>query len=261
MPAPFSGLTLVWIVLLSQPLIGERPTRTQIVAACLIVLGQVLIAVFGDHTNDEGVTLREVKESYLYPPFLTYLVGLGLWMLLLVYWIRFGVNPTLKRFSWGVAGGSITGLQNFLKDGLTILKAVDAEEDASLPWYFPLMLVLAAVSAFGGLLFLTACMKRYDATYSSAMFVGSFVVSASIMSAAHYATFSHMSTLWNWVFYPFGLMVLMAGVWILVHERQQRGVEVEQPESQRGVSRSVELQEPLVSESRNVSSSNLSTGT
>ena len=58
--APFSGLTLVWIVLFSEAMIGEKPSRKQITAACLIVLGEVIVAVFGDHTNDEGVTVDDV---------------------------------------------------------------------------------------------------------------------------------------------------------------------------------------------------------
>jgi len=58
--APFSGLTLVWIVLLSSPLIGEKPAPRQVVAAALIVLGEVVVAVFGDHTNDEGHTVEDV---------------------------------------------------------------------------------------------------------------------------------------------------------------------------------------------------------
>jgi hypothetical protein len=58
--APFSGLTLVWIVLFSETLIGEKPSRTQIIAASSIVLGEVVVAVWGDHTNDENVTLDHV---------------------------------------------------------------------------------------------------------------------------------------------------------------------------------------------------------
>ncbi len=58
--APFSGLTLVWIVLLSNPVIGEQPTAPQIMAACLIIFGEVIVAIFGDHTNDEGVTVEDV---------------------------------------------------------------------------------------------------------------------------------------------------------------------------------------------------------
>lgn len=58
--APFSGLTLVWIVLFSESMIGEKPSRYQVLAAYLIIFGEVLVAIFGDHTNDEGMTVQDV---------------------------------------------------------------------------------------------------------------------------------------------------------------------------------------------------------
>ncbi len=58
--APFSGLTLVWIILCSEYFISERPQTQQIFAACLIITGQVIVGIFGDHTNDDGITLEEV---------------------------------------------------------------------------------------------------------------------------------------------------------------------------------------------------------
>ena len=58
--APFSGLTLVWIILFSEALIGERPTPMQVMAALMIVLGEVVVALYGDHTNDSGLTVEEV---------------------------------------------------------------------------------------------------------------------------------------------------------------------------------------------------------
>ena len=139
-------------------------------------------------------------------------------MLLLAYWITCATPLFLKRFAWGAAGGSITGLQNFLKDSLTILKAKQA---GTYPWYFFVMVGLAIATAFSGLLLLTACMKRYDATYSSAMFVGSFVVSASAMSVVHYKTFSNLEERYDFIMYPVGVLVLMAGIYMLVHETRE----------------------------------------
>jgi drug/metabolite transporter (DMT)-like permease len=219
--APFSGLTLVWIVLLSRPLIRESPSRRQVVAAVFIIVGEVVVAVFGDHKNDEGVTVADVRQSYLEVSFMLYFGGTVLLMLLLVHWMRSG-SPILKRFAWGVSGGIITGLQNFLKDSLTLIKAVKiSDTEESYPWFGFLLIVLAVSTSFGGLLLLTACMKRFDATYSSAMFVGSFVVSASIMSAIHYNTFSQLQSLANLILYPAGLLILMAGVLILVQESRK----------------------------------------
>lgn len=60
---PFSGLTLAWIVLLSKQLIGEPPQRIQVIASALIGLGLTLAMAYGDHTNDEDVTLKEVVRQ------------------------------------------------------------------------------------------------------------------------------------------------------------------------------------------------------
>ena len=62
--APFSGLTLVWIILFSKALIGETPRRLQVFAAGLVVLGEVFVAAYGDHRNDDDVTLEQLV-SYL----------------------------------------------------------------------------------------------------------------------------------------------------------------------------------------------------
>lgn len=64
--APFSGLTLVWIILFSKALIGEIPRRPQVVAAGLVIMGEVLVAAFGDHTNDEDVTLEQLVSHAMY---------------------------------------------------------------------------------------------------------------------------------------------------------------------------------------------------
>jgi hypothetical protein len=62
--APFSGLTLVWIAVFSRPALGEVPSSLQVIAASLIVLGEVFVAVFGDHTNNsEAMTVDDVVRA------------------------------------------------------------------------------------------------------------------------------------------------------------------------------------------------------
>jgi hypothetical protein len=149
--------------------------------------------------------------------------GLVAWMMVLMFVIRNeGSSPKLKRFAWGVAGGSVTGFQNFLKDALTVLKASSATSTKvpvlgipMPPMLFFVLMAGAISAAVGGLLILIQCMKRYDATYSSAMFVGSFVVSASIMSAVHYGTFANLHGLLQYVLYPVGLILLLIGIVLL----------------------------------------------
>lgn len=214
--APFSGLTLVWVIVFSPLVNSEKPSSRQIFACCLIISGEVIVAIFGDHTNDEDVTVEDVKTSYKKPAFIFYFCGLISYLILMVYWINYSQSSTLRRFAWGCSGGAITGAQNFLKDSLTIIKARDAEQKLSLIFY-PLSF-MAAITAFVGLLFLTVCMKRYDATYSAASFVGSFVVSASVMAAVHYNTFAEINGVLNSVLYPSGIFVLMVGVYLLVRD-------------------------------------------
>lgn len=61
--APFSGLTLVWIIVLSDSLIQEPASRQQIAAATLIVTGEIIVSIFGDHTNDKGITIDDVVRT------------------------------------------------------------------------------------------------------------------------------------------------------------------------------------------------------
>lgn len=211
--APFAGITLVWIVLFSEMLIGERPSYRQVFAAFLIVAGEVVIAVFGDHTNDEDVTLADLEQSYREPTFRIFIGVMVVWLSLIFYWMDRAKSPVLKRFAWGVAGGTITGFQNFVKDWMTVIKA-----DEGFPWYFYFFLFMAMTCALSGLIMLNGCMQRYDATYSGSTFVGSFVVTASVMSAAHYNTFQNLDGMVNYILYPVGLLILMAGVGILVQE-------------------------------------------
>jgi drug/metabolite transporter (DMT)-like permease len=48
---PFSGLILVWVLLFSYPVVGEQPFTSRIVAACFIITGEVIVAIFGDQAK------------------------------------------------------------------------------------------------------------------------------------------------------------------------------------------------------------------
>lgn len=156
------------------------------------------------------------QESYTKPASISYFVALSIYVGVLIYWIRNSKGEVLLRFAWGSVGGAITGPQCFLKDSLIVLKTCTAT-DQPYPWFFAVLVFFAAATSFVGLLLLTGCMKRYDATYSAAAFVGSFVVSASINAAAHYNTFSALESALNYILYPVGLVVLMIGVFVLVN--------------------------------------------
>jgi len=150
-------------------------------------------------------------------------------------------SPLLRRFAWGASGGSISGFQNFLKDALTLVKAANNPDmDDKLPvGLLTVLILLAIVCAFGGLLLLTACMKRYNATYSASMYVGSFVISASIMSAIHYETLSNLEDLKNQILYPTGLAILMGGVSLLATEKHDEETRISPAVSRRNSASSI----------------------
>ena len=222
--APFSGLTLVFIIVLSECTIGETPTSNQVVAATLIVLGQILIALFGDHTNVAVMGIMEVQQEYSDPGFIMYIIAMVGWILVLASYILFGRSND-SRFAWGVIGGSVTGIQPFLKDALAVLSGLQRRNVpiADYPLGLFVLLVLAGVIPLLGLALLMQCMKRYDASYTSSMFVGSMIVSVSVMSAVRYNTFDNLEGIWNAIMYVLGLCVLSSGCAVLACEDSYKG--------------------------------------
>jgi len=225
--APFSGLTLVWVVTFSSATLGEHPGWGQRVACGLIVGGEILVAVFGDHTNGEEKSVEDVLSSYQEPAFRAFVVFMTLFLLQLGIFIHVCPKQSLlRKVAWGSIGGSITGFQNFLKDGLTIIRATSRQSQlagstattttTTASSHLPIFVFFGMATAFLGLLFLASCMKRYDATYSAAMFVVSFILSASLMSAVHYQTLDHLDGWWNVIMYPVGLGTLFLGAFLLV---------------------------------------------
>jgi hypothetical protein len=63
--APLGGLTLVWVILFSGMTLGEYPSSSEVIAATLIMVGEVIVTVFGDHTNDDGVTVEDVVRLFV----------------------------------------------------------------------------------------------------------------------------------------------------------------------------------------------------
>jgi len=61
--APFSGLTLVWVILFSGLVVGETPSMAQRTASFLIIIGEVIVAVFGDHRNEVDMKPSEVVSQ------------------------------------------------------------------------------------------------------------------------------------------------------------------------------------------------------
>lgn len=217
--APFSGLTLVFIVACSHKTIGEKPSTLQVIAAGLIVIGQIVVAVFGDHTNIGPLSIDDVRQAYLEPEFLTYCIGMLGWMVLLVGLIN-SSHSSEQRFAWGVIGGSVAGIQPFIKDALAVVSGLQQDKVPleQYPSGLFVLLILAGILPLIGLVLLMQCMRRFDASYSGSMFVGSMIVSVSVMSAVRYHTFEHLDGFSDAVLYVLGLCILTSGCVVLACE-------------------------------------------
>ena len=78
-----------------------------------------------------------------------------------------------------------------------------------------MFIMLAGSTVFIGLLLLVQCMKSYDDTHTSSMFVGSFVTSTTIMSATHCNTFDHLCCYSNFILHPASVIMLLFGIFTL----------------------------------------------
>ena len=167
--APFSGLTLVWVVLLSSRFTGEVPSLWQKVAAGLIVVGEVTVTLSGDHSVTSPITLSTFPSIYSSPSLLSYLLSTLLLLLLLLSTPHLSSSPHLRKLALGFSPGLLSGLLLFSKDALTL-----TAEGSLWTWQCWLLIAMAAVAGLGGLALLSRCMRVHDATYSSGMYVGSF---------------------------------------------------------------------------------------
>jgi len=220
-----SGLSLVWTALLSEITIGERPSQQQMAGSGLIVLGGFVVAIFGDHTNMPKMSPGDVSTQYSNLFFVAYFVGLSLWIAFLGSLIRYG-SPRLSRFSWGVIGGSLAGTSNFAKDAIALAGNGGLGSTTSSLYFYGLLLG-AGILSISSFILSVECMKRYDATYSSASYAGADVISVSVMAAVHYHTFHNLKGMENLVLYPVGLLLTVFGCAILAFEQNADDKEVD----------------------------------
>ena len=76
--APFSGLTIVWILILSGPIVQEYPTQLQIMSCIFLLISELLIAVFGDHTD--GIATEDNQTNDPLATFNTVVSYLFVWI-------------------------------------------------------------------------------------------------------------------------------------------------------------------------------------
>ena len=136
------------------------------------------------------------------------------WFLILIALVH-SSPPCWTRFAWGVSGGCVTGFLCFIKDAIALSSGLNGDP---LPYDLLLLWFCAAIFPLIGLILLMMCIKRYDVTYSSSMFVVGLVCTASLMAAVHYHTFDHLTSRLSFSMYFVGILVLIVGAILLAVE-------------------------------------------
>lgn len=100
------GFVVMWNVLLAPTLLGERLTRLRVIACILILIGTVLVGVFGPHeertrSEEEYFALLGSPSALVYLFIISNFVAFAWWR-----WSQTGAHARI----WGaILGGSLAG--------------------------------------------------------------------------------------------------------------------------------------------------------
>jgi hypothetical protein len=161
----------------------------------------------------EKITLESFADAYSKLDLLIFFV-VFFFLYIFITWCKTSKNADISKIAWGLSGGSISGLLCFIKDALS-LAAADGVSRPFATWQIWLMIYGALFTSVVGVMNLSQCMKRYDATYSASMFVGSYVTSATSVSIIRYNILDRLAY-WQLIVYPLGLVILFIGIAIFV---------------------------------------------
>mmetsp|Transcript_61462 Transcript_61462/g.168790 ORF Transcript_61462/g.168790 Transcript_61462/m.168790 type:complete len:284 (+) Transcript_61462:239-1090(+) len=129
--APFSALSLVWLLLLANPIAGDKPTRLEVTSALIISCGTVLVGISGsgeednawnqdDDGDDNSPTLDDViggVQTYSRKwPFIIFMIVQGVFLCMCCVVVN--LKPPefwACRIAWGAVGGCLQGNVYMLK--------------------------------------------------------------------------------------------------------------------------------------------------
>ena len=234
--APFSSLSLVWLILLANPIAGDKPTRVEVAGALVIASGVALIAAFGadgaSDDDDDGDTdefgvsggddddklhavIDEFNANARRPAFVLYLLLQGAFLLAAGATVATSPPERLPvKVCWGALGGVLQGNVYFLKAAST-LAVIDFGGACRIATFW-VWTVLFIVIAATGLAVNALAMRFYKATFCVCSFVGWYNVSAAAASASFFGASSLGDDPLGLALYLGGLGFIVGGVVMLI---------------------------------------------
>ncbi|KAA0165204.1 hypothetical protein FNF27_07695 [Cafeteria roenbergensis] len=235
--APLGSISVVANVVVAPMILGEVPTRRDVLATLLIVAGCAVAVSFASH-KDHIYPAEELFDMYRQPNFYVYftsVVVLVLLWLLAIRWMervqatRGSASPQYQRvfkfhrFSYAAISG-IAGAQSvlFAKTCVELVTGAIAGSGAAFLTYVPTYAVLLAMALTITLqiYWLNCGLARWDALYNVPVFSSFWILVSVVGGGVFYDEFSSFGLLQALLF-PVGIILAIAGVYWL----SQRGAE------------------------------------
>eukprot|EP00949_MAST-11_sp_MAST-11-sp1_P004878 g4878.t1 len=227
--APVGGFTIVANVIFANLWLGEKLSRSDLVATIIVTLGVVLSAVFADK-SDQCFTLPDLMDLYTRVPFIIYIIAMILSAGGAFIFIRYADAVKRKsgrqsveysrlakfhRIAMPLLSGML-GSQSivFAKSFAELVKAAGKGYPAFA--YFATYIIIGAMftTIFGQIHWLARGLQAFDAVFVVPVFQCSFISFASLGGGIYFREFWGFSTLQVFMF-PFGVATILLGVMIL----------------------------------------------
>jgi hypothetical protein len=213
--APFAGLSVMWSAVLAPPVLGETLTKGDIQGAVLIVTGVAVIGLTADKT-EKDYDYYSLIALYNSPSFIAYIIVLAFFSMFLYALSRKG--GVWRALCLGAVGGTLGGQQYFVK---TISELV-AANDWSIWKNFAAWAILFCTigMATGGVALLNKGLREFSSLYIVAVYQSFLVLIGAVSGLCYFQEYKTMKAV-QLVFYPFGLLLITAGVVVINYASYQ----------------------------------------
>jgi uncharacterized membrane protein len=192
-----AGLSCVFNLLLAPWLLGEQWSWWDVLGASMVTVGCGGMALTNGQSDGVVYSYEELIARFTTPVFFQFCLGAVIYFLLLVFFILIPVGgperkvlTTLKQFSWGAVGGSISGCFVFISCVTHFVRLGEA------PWHHWqawVILISAALCGALGFMLLNEALRRYDALVITPAFQAAMVTMGALSGLVFYSEYEAMS--------------------------------------------------------------------
>ena len=229
---PVGALTMVFNVLFAHFWLGEDLSRKDMMATFMVMSGVVLTAAFGDKSA-QCFTMDDLMALYTEPTFLGY-VAFVLPLMMTLYFLAHRADDVLKK--WGPSSkqykawrkihpllypvlSGFWGAQSVLfAKSIAEMVKLTARGYNQFTYVSIIIAVCMVVTIFTQIHFLAQGLQNFDAIFVVPVFQSAFIVGSILVGATYFKEFSNFS-LYQVVFFPTGICIVIGGVMLLAQRK------------------------------------------